>query len=749
MFEVQAELFNRPTTPSALKLKVWQGQTAVEVRVPDQPVKYGTNTLLLSACVLIQRRAETHLVTTVEGDKFAATLSNLPKVKLVNSTELDLGLAERIQVFVEDSSEAEVSYEVTARRNGDSVATATGVIRCSGRPRRATDEYPEEADLGAPSIQSLTIEAWIDGKSSLKVTLDSLYWEHHENGLPGTAEGDRRFVLVNGRKWFLRWHKNYDGKSISEPLPLKVGGLSHDFRLLSLRDKSNGPHNAKRGKTKFEEHPVGAQPSRILLDDQARGAGLYRVSLIPKMQWSIPVAVGDRLKAPTSARWSFDADTSDAIHDATGNGHIGHGPSPRSVEGRIGKAMSFDGAGVNCGNIGDFERTDAFSLGGWTYLTNIGQNNEICGRMDGRDLRGYDLIVKKDRLVFHLFNHFKSGNGIKAVSVAHIQPFRWYHFFATYDGSGNSSGVKLYIDGSPAEFYVDMDNLKATTKVDLPFYIGMCAPGSPDPESFRGQLDEVCLYKRVLSPEEVHEVAFAKHPGLAASESKSLRDKLVGVWSFDDVKQDVVPDTSDLGRNGTLKFSEQDIAFEAGKFGKAVRLNKRVIQFATTTGDFERTDAFSFGVWVNRTDKPNQSLISKLEQRPPFRGFDLMVQNGAPRIGLCSVWDAGRDEPQRALLVLGQEQIPANEWHHLLATYDGSSKASGVTIYLDGKSIPLKVEKDTLDGTIRTPAPLCLGNRFNDPNGAYDGLIDDAVIYARCLTPAEVLDLVAGKSIKP
>lgn len=749
LFEVSAELFEKPMVASLLDLKIWQGRIQMTAQVADQPLRFGSKTLPLSACQVIQRRADTHLITTVEGDKFATSISDWPKAKLADESELDLKLVDRIQISAKDSAGAEIEYDVTVQRGDVTIATASGVIQCTGRPRRTTDEYSEEGDSDEPPPDGVTIEALVDGKSSLMVTPEGMYWEHHTDAPPGTLEGNRSFVLVNGRKWFLRWHKDFEGKSLTEPLPFKVGGLSHEIILCSLRDQPTGPHNPGRGGIEVQQHPLGLEPTRITFNDPAAGTGLFRVHLRPKDEWKIPALVADRIKPPTSARWSFDDDLSDKIQDATGNGHVGHGPAPTFVEGRVGKALALDVGSVNCGNIGDFERTDAFSLGGWVYVTNISVLNEIIARMDGRlDYRGYDLCVG-DRLYFHLLHQFHAGNGLKVFSTEKVKPFRWYHFFATYDGSGNSSGVRLYINGAAAEFAVEMDRLTETTKITAPLRIGLREPGTPAPEPMRGQVDEIRLYQRALRPEEVRELVLSKQPGVSANESKSLRDKLVGAWSFDDVKQGIVQDGSGNGHHGSVEFTDQNISFEPGKFGNAVRLNNRVIQFGPATGDFERTDAFSYGCWIRRTDKPNQSLFSKLEQRPPYRGFDLMVQNGKPRMSLTSAWDAGGSEPQRSLLVIGQELVTADEWHHLLTTYDGSSKASGVKIYLDGKPIAMQVDLDSLDGTIRTVTPLCLGNRFNDASAVYDGLIDEAVIYARCLTPEEVRDLVAGKPLAP
>ena len=463
-------------------------------------------------------------MTTVEGEKFATTIADWPKAKLPDSTELDLNLADRIQITAKDSADAEVAYDVTVQRGDATIATTSGVIRCTGRPRPATAEYSNDGDSEEPPPDGVTVEAFVDGKSSLMVAPEGMYWEHHADALPGMPEGNRSFVLVNGRKWYLHWHKDFEGNSVSEPLLFKVGGLSQDITLCSLRDQPNGPHNPGRGGIEVQQHPHGIEPTRITFNDPAAGAGLFRVHLRPKAAWTIPSAVTERLKPPTSARWSFDDDVSDKIQDVSGNGHHGHGPVPTFVEGRVGKALALDVGNVNCGNIGDFERTDAFSLGGWAYVTNASLVHEIAARMDGRNgYRGYDLCVVTDRLAFHLIHHFDSRNYIKVQSADRIKPFCWYHFFATYDGSGNSSGVRLYIGGAPAEAIVDMDALNDTTKINSPFRIGMREPGTPALEPMRGKLDEVHLYSRVLRPDEIRELALSKQPGVSAGESKTLQ----------------------------------------------------------------------------------------------------------------------------------------------------------------------------------------------------------------------------------
>ena len=82
-----------------------------------------------------------------------------------------------------------------------------------------------------------------------------------------------------------------------------------------------------------------------------------------------------------------------------------------------------------------------------------------------------------------------------------------------------------------------------------------------------------------------------------------------------------------------------------------------------------------------------------------------------------------------------------------MVTYDGSSRASGITFYLDGAPLETEVIRDHLykDITYRREAgdrssdthPLTIGARFRD-SGFKNGLIDDLQLFDVELTAAEV-----------
>ena len=112
--------------------------------------------------------------------------------------------------------------------------------------------------------------------------------------------------------------------------------------------------------------------------------------------------------------------------------------------------------------------------------------------------------------------------------------------------------------------------------------------------------------------------------------------------------------------------------------------------------------------------------------------------------------------PLVAVRVATAEPLPLDgHWRHIFFTYDGSGKASGVKIYVDGAPVATTVVSDTLaQKTIRTAAPMQLGWRSPDANPAREARFQDVRVYARSLTSEEVKrlpfeDYVAEVAAKP
>ena len=123
------------------------------------------------------------------------------------------------------------------------------------------------------------------------------------------------------------------------------------------------------------------------------------------------------------------------------------------------------------------------------------------------------------------------------------------------------------------------------------------------------------------------------------------------------------------------------------------------------------------------------------------RGFELTLDHGRPFFGLIHFW------PGNAIAVRARRALPLNTWSRLVVTYDGSSRAAGIRMYLDGVPVETDVVRDHLykDISYRREAgdrsadthPLTIGARFRD-SGFKNGFVDDLQVFDVCLTAVEV-----------
>ena len=106
-----------------------------------------------------------------------------------------------------------------------------------------------------------------------------------------------------------------------------------------------------------------------------------------------------------------------------------------------------------------------------------------------------------------------------------------------------------------------------------------------------------------------------------------------------------------------------------------------------------------------------------------FRGFDVLVYSGYVAVHLIHNWS------DDAIKVVTTSPMGSDHLNHVCVTYDGSKKASGVRIYINGEPAELKVEHDRLQGTITNEVPFQVARRFGD--SVYSGTTTDVRCFNR------------------
>jgi hypothetical protein len=157
---------------------------------------------------------------------------------------------------------------------------------------------------------------------------------------------------------------------------------------------------------------------------------------------------------------------------------------------------------------------------------------------------------------------------------------------------------------------------------------------------------------------------------------------------------------------------------------------------APDAGDFEKTQGFSYGAWVQMPpNDTNAAILARMDDQHDYRGWDLWYQNGQIAADIIHKW------PGDALKVVSKSRVKRGEWTHVFVTYDGSGKPPGLSIYINGQKQETTIEARDLKNSTRTKVPLKVAQRHTGSR-LDEMVIQDIRIYSRTLPPVEVEQLV-------
>jgi hypothetical protein len=207
-----------------------------------------------------------------------------------------------------------------------------------------------------------------------------------------------------------------------------------------------------------------------------------------------------------------------------------------------------------------------------------------------------------------------------------------------------------------------------------------------------------------------------------------------------DVAGGVMRYAFDEPADGKVAKAVEGPVFVDGKAGKAAQLNGENGFTFPGVGQFSRVDPFTLSLWLQAPAHAPRMVVVHKSKAPVdagSKGYELLLENGRVALGLHHMW------PGNSLKVVTKQSVKVNEWTHVTATYDGSSKATGVRIYINGEPAELEIVRDGLWKDITYSGdepPLTIGHRFRD-NGFKGGTVDDFRIFNRALTALEAARL--------
>lgn len=240
---------------------------------------------------------------------------------------------------------------------------------------------------------------------------------------------------------------------------------------------------------------------------------------------------------------------------------------------------------------------------------------------------------------------------------------------------------------------------------------------------------------------------------LALTFDRPFDDSLKAIYhpSESDRKWTTPPALSPVEEPGIPRFPAEQSADFSPDHNERMALTLDGERGVTTHGiePFDRWTPFTVVMTLSETARvAERSLIAHHTRGTDcgYNGWDLTLVDGHLESRMYRVW------PGNAIGVRTQAPLPLGGWHQVAASYDGSSQAAGLRIYVDGKPVGTTVLRDSVKKSANVEVDhggeFVVGQRFRS-RGFAGGQIDDVQVYSRALTAPELLYLSRGEPQAP
>ena len=210
---------------------------------------------------------------------------------------------------------------------------------------------------------------------------------------------------------------------------------------------------------------------------------------------------------------------------------------------------------------------------------------------------------------------------------------------------------------------------------------------------------------------------------------------LVGYWKFDDGKGLLASDSS---RNRNPASLINGPLWTEGKVGGGLRFNGAEAHvLVPPTPSLADLGPLTVSVWI----KPGKLKLGRLVAKESGgRGRWMFI---AGETGIAFAKGYSQQELRRDTIT---NLLLPDVWVHLAVTWDGTAQAGQIHIYVNGIEAAYAKNQDGT-GTKLSDAstPLWIGNRGDLARG-FEGTIDEVRLYARVLSPKEIMLLASPKA---
>ena len=434
------------------------------------------------------------------------------------------------------------------------------------------------------------------------------------------------------------------------------------------------------------------------------------------LNWGQDIADG------LAAHWTMDDATGLTVRDQAGRleADMVNMSDFARVPGRFGNALFFDGDGgyLRVSGYSGLSGGSARTVSAWIKSPGTGSNMVIAS---------WGQVQPGRQFLFGVFAEgtlavYSGGPNIK--TTQRLLDDRWHHVAAVVPDTASPSlaDVRLYIDGVLQTDAAVSSNQLIDTVPDGDVLIGAVQTGPNQAGAFyKGLLDDVRLYDRALSEEEIETLGVSR-----------LQLHL----SFDETSGVLAVDGSLYGRDAIL--INHPIWYPAGGVkGGALSFDGiehyvRVPDYAGVAGASART----VSAWIKSSGTGRNMAIASWGQTQPGRQFLF----GVFAEGTLAVYSGGP-------YIKTTQRLLDDNWHHVAAVVPDtpSPGLADIRLYIDGV---LQTETYLSSNSMIDTTPdgdVWIGAMQTGPNQAdafFKGLIDELRIYNKALETSDMVQLM-------
>jgi len=431
--------------------------------------------------------------------------------------------------------------------------------------------------------------------------------------------------------------------------------------------------------------------------------------------------------------WTFNGSdiNGTTAYDKSGQGNNGtltNGPT--KVAGKLGQALDFSGVKYTTQSISNFRSSDnEGAISAW--IKGVPGISSIIFSSDNSTSNQSRFIFytsdandPKARLRF-LTTVGGVTNTVEGSSS--VLDNKWHHVVAI----SNGSVWTMYVDGvsqtvtatngtNVGNWFSDVSGRDRVT-------IGAQYNGATPAYSFKGIIDDVRIYNRVLS---ASEVAALYKLGLATA-APANNTGLVGYWSLDnsDINGTTAYDRSGKGNNGTLTNSPTKVA---GKLGQGLSLIDTLSKYIEIpdTSALRLTGGGTITAWI----KPNS--LNAIAATIVDKGTTNTSTTDGYRFNITTSGQIGIRVNANTATKSTDNAYSFGKWTFAVGVIkpDGS-----VALYSNGVNVTGTPGSAVLPPD--TTGVMRIGARATGTDRNFDGVIDDVHIYNRALSASEVVAL--------